>query len=94
MIRGQLAMMDQETCLGPVNLGNPGEFTILSLAEKVKAMTRSASPIVFKPLPQDDPIQRQPDIGLARAQLGWAPEIDLEPGLEKTIAYFREKLSQ
>jgi UDP-glucuronate decarboxylase len=93
LIRGLLTMMDQETLLGPVNLGNPAEFTILSLAEKVRAMTRSASPIVFEPLPQDDPVQRQPDIGLAREKLGWAPGIDLDFGLENTIAYFRDTLS-
>lgn len=93
LIRGLLTMMDQETLLGPVNLGNPAEFTILSLAEKVRAMTRSASPIVFEPLPQDDPVQRQPDIGLAREKLGWTPGIDLDFGLENTIAYFRDTLS-
>jgi UDP-glucuronate decarboxylase len=92
LVRGLLAMMDQEPFTGPVNLGNPTEFTILSLAEKVKAMTDSAVPIVFKPLPQDDPIQRKPDIGLAREKLNWVPEIELETGLGKTIAYFREKL--
>jgi UDP-glucuronate decarboxylase len=94
LVRGLLAMMDQEPFTGPVNLGNPTEFTILSLAEQVKAMTGSAVPIVFKPLPQDDPIQRKPDIGLAREKLNWVPEIELETGLEKTIAYFRERLSQ
>jgi UDP-glucuronate decarboxylase len=92
LVRGLLAMMDQEPFTGPVNLGNPNEFTILSLAEQVKAMTGSAVPIVFKPLPQDDPIQRKPDIGLAREKLKWVPEIELETGLGKTIAYFREKL--
>lgn len=94
LVRGLLAMMDQEPFTGPVNLGNPTEFTILSLAEQVKAMTGSAVPIVFKPLPQDDPIQRKPDIGLAREKLNWVPEIELETGLGKTIAYFRERLSQ
>jgi UDP-glucuronate decarboxylase len=93
LIRALLAMMDQEPFIGPVNLGNPVEFTILSLAEKVKALTRSNSPIVFKPLPQDDPIQRRPHIGLAREKLGWEPEVELEEGLEKTVAYFRKKLS-
>ncbi|MDJ0780944.1 MAG: SDR family oxidoreductase [Desulfosarcinaceae bacterium] len=73
---------------GPVNLGNPGEFTILELAETVIRLTGSKSEIVFKPLPQDDPLQRQPDIRLAREKLGWEPTIGLEEGLTRTIAYF------
>jgi UDP-glucuronate decarboxylase len=77
---------------GPVNLGNPGEFTILELAEKVISMTGSKSQIVFKPLPADDPRQRQPDITLAKQVLGWEPEVALEKGLEKTIGYFTELL--
>ena len=77
---------------GPVNLGNPGEFTILELAEKVIAMTGSKSEIVFKPLPADDPRQRQPDITLAKQVLGWEPKVALEKGLEKTIGYFDELL--
>ena len=77
---------------GPVNLGNPGEFTILELAEKVITMTGSKSEIVFKPLPADDPRQRQPDITLAKQVLGWAPKVILEKGLEKTIGYFDEQL--
>jgi UDP-glucuronate decarboxylase len=77
-------------CTGPMNLGNPGEFTILELAEKVVAMTGSRSKIVFKPLPYDDPTQRQPDITLARKELGWTPQVPLDEGLEKTIAYFKE----
>ena len=75
MVRGLKGMMEQDDFSGPVNLGNPREFTILSLAEKVKAMTGSTSPIVFKPLPQDDPIQRKPDISLAQKRLGWFPEV-------------------
>jgi UDP-glucuronate decarboxylase len=74
---------------GPVNLGNPAEMTIRELAEKVIALTGSRSKIEAHPLPQDDPIQRQPDIAAARAQLGgWAPRVGLEDGLRKTIGYF------
>ena len=74
---------------GPVNLGNPGEFTILELAKKIVELTGSRSEIVFRPLPSDDPLQRRPDIGLARSALGWEPGVALEQGLLKTIAYFR-----
>lgn len=74
---------------GPVNLGNSGEFTVLELATKVIKLTGSRSEIVFKPLPSDDPAQRQPDISLAKSALGWEPEIALEQGLSKTIEYFR-----
>jgi UDP-glucuronate decarboxylase len=74
---------------GPVNVGNPGEFTILELAQKVIAMTGSTSVIAFHPLPGDDPMQRKPDISLARSALGWEPAIDLEAGLARTIEYFR-----
>jgi UDP-glucuronate decarboxylase len=77
---------------GPINLGNPAECTILELAQKVIDMTGSKSQIVFKPLPPDDPVQRQPDIALARSKLGWAPRVPLAQGLEKTIAYFRARL--
>ena len=74
---------------GPVNVGNPGEFTILQLAQKVIELTGSKSPIEFRPLPGDDPMQRKPDIGLARDTLAWEPAVDLEQGLLKTIGYFR-----
>jgi UDP-glucuronate decarboxylase len=77
---------------GPVNLGNPNEFTIRELAEKVIALTGSRSKIVKRPLPQDDPMQRQPDITRARERLGWEPKVQLEEGLKKTIAYFDELL--
>jgi UDP-glucuronate decarboxylase len=77
---------------GPVNIGNPGEFTILELAQKTIAKTKSRSKIVFKPLPSDDPTQRKPDISLAREKLGWTPQIALNEGLDKTIAYFKQKL--
>jgi len=74
---------------GPVNLGNPEEFTIRSLAETVIRMTGSRSRITSRPLPQDDPTQRRPDITLAKEKLGWEPKVRLEEGLAKTIAYFR-----
>jgi UDP-glucuronate decarboxylase len=78
---------------GPVNLGNPDEFTILELAEKVIKLTKSKSKIIFKPLPQDDPTQRQPDIKLAKKQLKWKPAVKLEDGLKKTIKYFRKVIA-
>ena len=77
---------------GPINLGNPGEFTIRQLAELVLELTGSASELVFEPLPSDDPQQRRPDIGLARAQLGWEPKVQLREGLQRTIGYFEELL--
>jgi UDP-glucuronate decarboxylase len=77
---------------GPVNTGNPGEFTIKQLAEKVIEMTGSRSHITYAPLPMDDPTQRRPDITLAREHLGWEPAIPLEAGLAKTIAYFERLL--
>jgi len=81
-------MNSPDDVTGPVNTGNPGEFTILELAEKVIKLTGSKSRLVHKPLPQDDPRQRQPDITLARQVLGWEPEVKLEQGLQPTIAYF------
>jgi len=83
-----IAMMDQDELVGPVNLGNPGEFTILELATMVKEITGSKSEIVFQPLPQDDPVRRRPDISLAKAKLHWEPTIPLREGLGHTIAYF------
>lgn len=81
-------MASDDGFTGPVNLGNPDEFTILELAEQVKRLTGSPSEIVFKPLPSDDPVQRQPDITLARKTLQWAPSVRLEEGLVRTIEYF------
>ncbi len=78
---------------GPVNLGNPGEFTMIELAEKIKAITGSTSELVRKPLPQDDPKQRRPDIGLAQKLLGWEPKVKLEEGLIKTVKYFENFLA-
>jgi UDP-glucuronate decarboxylase len=87
-------MMGSENFTGPVNLGNPEEFTILALAKKIIAMTGSRSKIVFKPLPSDDPTQRQPDIGLAKQQLGWQPTVTLDEGFKTTIDYFRKELAR
>jgi dTDP-glucose 4,6-dehydratase len=78
----------------PCNIGNPHEMTILEFAETIKAATGSSSPIVFKPLPVDDPLQRKPDITRARENLGWEPKVALREGLESTIAYFRSVLSE
>lgn len=77
----------------PVNLGNPGEFTVRELAQTVKEMTRSSSPIVYLPLPEDDPKVRRPDITRARARLGWSPKVELEDGLSSTVEYFRKIVS-
>lgn len=93
MIDGFIRLMGSgDEFTGPVNLGNPHEFTILELAEKVIAMTGSKSELVFKPLPQDDPTQRQPDITLARKELGWEPAVQLEQGLTPTIEFFNAYL--
>jgi UDP-glucuronate decarboxylase len=89
LIEGLTRMMNCEGFTGPVNLGNPHEFTISELAGKVLALTGSRSTIIHKPLPQDDPKQRQPDIRVARERLGWSPTIELEEGLRKTIDYFK-----
>lgn len=86
-------MISREEFMGPVNLGNPGEFTILDLAEKVIDLTGSKSKLIFQPLPEDDPMQRKPDISLAKRELDWEPEIPLTDGLKKTIIYFDKLLS-
>jgi UDP-glucuronate decarboxylase len=78
--------------VGPVNVGNPQEFTIRELAELSVSMVGSKSAISYKPLPQDDPKQRQPDITLAKAELGWAPKVELQDGLASTISYFKDKV--
>ena len=78
---------------GPVNLGNPAEATILELAELIIGMTKSSSKIINKPLPQDDPVRRRPDITLAKEALGWEPTVPLEQGLEKTVHYFKTLLA-
>jgi UDP-glucuronate decarboxylase len=95
LVEGFLRLMATDTDVtGPVNLGNPGEFSMLELAEKVIRLTGSASEIVFRPLPQDDPRQRQPDITLAKEHLDWRPTVDLETGLGHTIAYFKQLLPE
>jgi UDP-glucuronate decarboxylase len=93
LIDGMVRMMNgSDDFMGPVNLGNPTEFTILELAEKIISATGSRSRIVFRPLPQDDPLQRQPDITLAKEKLHWEPGTALEEGLQSTIAYFKTVL--
>lgn len=94
LVAGAVKMMDTEDFTGPVNIGNPGEFTIMELAEKVIKKTGSSSKIVHAPLPPDDPTQRQPDITLAREKLQWEPTIPLDEGLERTVAYFRKVLEK
>ena len=91
LVDGLIRLMNSpDAVTGPVNLGNPIEFTIRELAEKVIKLTGSKSKLAFRPLPQDDPQQRKPDIGLAKSALGWEPGIQLEAGLVKTIDYFRQ----
>ena len=95
LIDGMVRMMNTPPGFyGPINLGNPAEFTIRELAEKVLSLTGSKSRIEHKPLPQDDPRQRQPDIKLAKSKLGWQPKVALEDGLKETVRYFRDLLAQ
>ena len=95
LIDGFLRLMDTEAGFtGPVNLGNPGEFTIRQLAEMVIDMTGSSSKLAFEPLPPDDPMQRQPDITLAQDKLNWQPKIPVQEGLKPTIAYFDALLAE
>ncbi len=93
LIEGTVRMMEQEDTTGPINLGNTDEFTMLELAEKVIQLTGSRSRISFKPLPEDDPQQRQPDISLAKKFLNWEPKENFESGLKKTIEYFKQSLT-
>lgn len=94
LIEGFLLLMNSpEDITGPINLGNPVEFTMLELAEKILRLTSSTSKLVFKPLPQDDPRQRQPNITLAKEKLGWEPKVPLEDGLKETIVYFKRVLN-
>ncbi|NOX46434.1 MAG: SDR family oxidoreductase [Chlorobi bacterium] len=89
LIRGMISFMDSgDDVIGPINMGNPVEFTMLELADIVLKLTNSKSKIVYRPLPQDDPLQRSPDITLAKKELGWKPMVSLEEGLKKTIGYF------
>ena len=93
LIEGFVRLMNSPDGLtGPVNFGNPGEFTMIELAEAVKDLTGSSSNLIHEPLPQDDPKQRQPDISLAKAHLGWQPKVPLREGLKPTIAYFEQLL--
>ena len=95
MVEGIVRMMDApDDLIGPVNLGNPGEYTMLDLARHIVTLTRSRSSIEFHPSPMDDPQRRRPDISLARERLGWEPEVDIQAGLKKTIAYFKGLLEE
>jgi UDP-glucuronate decarboxylase len=90
LVNGMIKMMaTKNDIIGPVNIGNPNEFTMLELAQKIIELTNSKSKLVFQPLPSDDPKQRKPDISLAKSLLNWEPKIQLEEGLTKTIEYFR-----
>ena len=89
LIEGMMALMNsRDGFTGPCNIGNPGEFTMLELAQKVIELTDSKSQIIHRPLPQDDPMQRKPVIDLAKRELNWQPTVTLEEGLKKTIDYF------
>ena len=93
LLEGMVRLMEHPTLVGPVNVGNPDEFTMLELARQVIELTGSKSKVVHKPLPSDDPRQRQPDITLAKQMLDWQPRVALKDGLRETIAYFRELLA-
>ena len=90
LVTGMIKMMENPSFIGPVNLGNPSERTILDFAKLIIELTNSKSKIVYKPLPSDDPTQRKPDITLAKEKLGWEPKVDIKEGLIKTIEYFKE----
>ena len=90
MVEGLVRMMEQDGFTGPVNLGNPAEMTVLELAEKVRALAGGKREIIFRELPEDDPVRRRPDISLAKKMLSWEPAVSLDEGLEKTFAYFRD----
>jgi len=92
LINGLMKMMEKEDFIGPVNLGNPDEYTILELAKKILKLTKSSSKIIHHAIPNDDPVRRRPDISLAQKRLGWQPQVGLEEGLNKTIAFFKKKL--
>jgi UDP-glucuronate decarboxylase len=95
LISGIVLLMESRSgFFGPVNLGNPGEISMLDLAERIIRLTASTSHLIFRPLPQDDPRQREPDIGLAKSELGWTPVVPIEDGLKETIAYFRKVLAE
>ena len=92
LVTGLIAMMDQDEIIGPVNMGNPGEYSIKELAMMVREISGSSSEIVFRPLPQDDPVRRKPDVTLAKEKLGWEPKVPVREGLIRTIGYFRQML--
>lgn len=92
LVDGLIRMMNKDNFTGPVNLGNPDEYTILDFAKKIKELTGTKAKIVFKPLPQDDPMQRRPDITLAKKKLNWEPKISVNEGLHKTVEYFKDRL--
>lgn len=94
LVSGMIKMMEQPDFIGPVNLGNPEEYTVLELAQKIIKMVHSQSKVVFKPLPENDPTRRRPDITLAKEKLNWQPTIAVDQGLEKTIEYFRKVVSR
>ena len=94
LLEGMIRLMNHKSLIGPVNIGNPGEFTILKLARKVIEKTKSKSQIIHKDLPTDDPLQRQPNITLAKNELDWEPKINLNVGLDKTIAYFKNLINK
>ncbi|MBI5048627.1 MAG: GDP-mannose 4,6-dehydratase, partial [Deltaproteobacteria bacterium] len=94
LVEGMIRMMNKDNFIGPVNLGNPDEYTILEFAKKIKGLTGTKSKIVFKSLPQDDPMQRRPDITLAMKKLKWKPGIALSDGLRKTVEYFKGRLKK
>jgi UDP-glucuronate decarboxylase len=94
LVKGIMATMNKDGFYGPVNLGNPNEMTIMDLAKRIIELTGSSSTIVRRPLPQDDPTRRQPDITLAKRELNWTPTVDLDQGLKKTIANFEERLRE
>ncbi|MBI5892334.1 MAG: SDR family oxidoreductase [Deltaproteobacteria bacterium] len=92
LVEGMIKMMNQDDFIGPVNMGNPQEYTILDFAEKIKKLAKSKSKIIFKPLPQDDPLQRCPDISLAKEKLGWKPVVDVDKGLKLTMDDFKKRV--
>jgi UDP-glucuronate decarboxylase len=90
LVTGMIAMMDQEDIVGPVNLGNPDEYTIKELALMIREMAGSSSEVVYRPLPQDDPVRRKPDITIAREKLGWEPKVPIREGLSRTVTHFQK----
>jgi UDP-glucuronate decarboxylase len=92
LVTGMIAMMEQDEVVGPVNMGNPEEYSIKELAMMIKEISGSSSDIVYRPLPQDDPVRRKPDITLAKEKLGWEPKVQIRDGLAKTIDYFQKIL--